>query len=35
MPGFESLTVIAQDEEATAAEVAVELDEDLVRGAVY
>lgn len=32
---FEPLTVVAQDEEAAAAEVTVELDEDLVRSAVH
>lgn len=32
---FEFLTMVAQDEEATAAEVAVELDEDLVRSTVH
>lgn len=32
---FESLTMVAQDKEAAAAEVTVELDEDLVRSAVH
>lgn len=32
---FEPLTMVAQDEEAAATEVTVELDEDLVRSAVH